>query len=140
MPKRIRDYRAEERRRNELARQRGYTSRAAERTVRRKAKVAGIPLGRQPIKRTAALTQLQEALSDVRFSAQSWSDLHSHKDVSRYDPSFSDQRTRDYAAAYDVDKKDKTKRQRKNALARYLTTYYTGDYPNVAESQYWTNY
>lgn len=127
--KRVRDYQAEERRRNEIARAQGFTSRAQKRTVLRKAKEKKI--------------DLPPGILDVthlRQSASSWSMIHSKVDASRYDPSFSILRTIQYSKAYDVDTADKTKARRKRDLRNYLTDYYQDEYPDATDKEFWNKY
>ena len=103
--KRVRDHKAEQARRNELARQRGYTSRAQQRRAIEtgKAKPLAPKAVRSPKtiaaqkRRIAAATQGQEHKakeSDVLFNtsrpdaerAQDWSDLFARSNMAKYDP------------------------------------------------------
>lgn len=102
-----RDYQAEERRRNEIARERGFTSRAQQRTKVKKGLVSGKPLGpaaptfirkgfasqkeydksrRQPPIYARAGFTTQKELNAARREAVEWSRRHSHKTVSEYRP------------------------------------------------------
>jgi hypothetical protein len=105
MARKARDYAAEQRRRNELARERGFTSRGQQRRQIEsgKAKPIAPKLVRSPKtiaaqkRRIAAATQGQEHKykeSDVLFNksrpdeerAQDWSDLFARSDMAKYLP------------------------------------------------------
>lgn len=83
---RIRNYQAEEQRRNEIARERGYTSRAQQRGKVEKGLVSGRPLGpAAPLFARAGFTS-PAALAKARKEAATWSAKHSQKRVSEYRP------------------------------------------------------
>lgn len=128
MPKRIRDYAAEERRRNELARERGFTTRAAERGARERAdwKKAGY----------ASHAEYVQA----RAQARSWSEIHSSKSVSKFRPTFTPQQTRNYVQAFRVDKNENHSSYIQR-LAEYLHELEPEEYPEYdIESEFWQNY
>lgn len=128
MAKRQRDYRAEEQRRNELARQRGYSTRASERGARQRGDYV-----------TGGYASHAEYLK-ARESAQSWSDLHSKDIKSRFNSRWKADRVREYENAYDVTAADRRKTARLNKLAAYLHKHYPEDYPDVTNKKFWNNY
>lgn len=130
MAKRVRDYKAEERRRNELARQRGYTSRAQERGAKVRAKKAARSGNvARPIQ--------HPLLRDERLLAQSWSEIHSHKEQSAYSTDFTDKQLREYLEAYVYDSRGK---KRKDKIRDYLTSHYPEDYPSASDRDFWLHY
>ena len=109
--KRTRDYRAEEARRNQLAKSRGFTSRAQQRRALRTG--AWVPVRksdkpRAPIVYTASPTPPptltrkpgSSNLARLRRESQEWSSKHSRVDASKYDPRFPPERVRKYHAAF----------------------------------------
>lgn len=128
MPKRIRDYKAEERRRNELAKERGFTGRAAERGAKQ----------RSDWQKAGYTSHAQYA--DARRQARSWSEIHSTKPISKFRPSFTPQQTRDYIDAFRVTKNE-THNSYIEKLANYLHAADPGEYPEYdKESEFWQNY
>lgn len=83
MARRKRDYKAEERRRNELARQRGYKSRAAQRYA--------IETGRAPALQPSRVRKPTRTVKTPRLDsgaldrAYDWSALHGGTQIARYD-------------------------------------------------------
>lgn len=78
-----RDYQQEERRRNELARERGFTSRAQLRNRVTKGVAEGRPAKPPPYERAGFASASQ--YKGARKSARAWSADHSHKVESAYD-------------------------------------------------------
>ena len=78
-----RDYRQEEQRRNELARERGFTSRAQLRNRVARGVAEGRPAKLPPYERAgfASAGEYKQA----RKTARAWSAVSSHKESSRYD-------------------------------------------------------
>lgn len=87
MAARRRDYAREERRRNELAREQQYSSRAQQRRYRE----AGI---------TAPKPEADRELERKRRESAEWSRNHSHSSASRYRPTMSSRHVADYHAAW----------------------------------------
>ena len=115
-----RDYRQEEQRRNELARERGFTSRAQLRNRVTKGVAEGRP-AKVPAYERAGFASASE-YRKARKGAKEWSRTHSHKERSRYtatelrDPA----RFRAYYDAYsDPDRKLRSA-ARKARLRHYL--------------------
>lgn len=128
MPKRIRDYRAEEARRNELARQRGFTTRAAERGARE----------RKDWEKAGYATHKDYV--SARAKARSWSELHSQKPVTAFNPRSTPQQTRDYLSAFRVEK-DKKHTAYIRDLAKYLHDVDPEAYPDYdSDPEFWNNY
>lgn len=128
MPKRIRDNKAELARRNELARERGFTSRAAERRARERADYE-----------KAGYTSHQD-YAKARKQARAWSEKHSQKPSSKFSPSFTPQQTRDYVQAFRVEPTKKHASYIQD-LARYLHSLDPESYPDYdQDTEYWDNY
>jgi hypothetical protein len=128
MPRRNRDYRAEEARRNELAKQRGFTTRAAERGAKTRADW-----------QKAGYSSHAEYVA-ARRRAQQWSAKHSAKTVSEFKPTFSAQQV----AAYPfVELEDKNTRHQAymKKLAVYLHSIAPEVYPSYDQDRaYWDTY
>lgn len=124
---RVRNYRAEEARRNELARQRGFTTRAAERGAKTRAdyKAAGY--------------KSHASYAAERSAAKRWSDAHSKQGVSAFNPRMNPQQTHQYVNTF-VHKPTSNKdfiRQ----LADYLHDIDPERYPDYdSDTEFWNNY
>lgn len=128
MAKRIRDYKAEEARRNELARERGFTTRAAERGARERADWEKVGYGSH------------REYVQARAQAREWSEKHSQKPVSKFRPSFTPQQTRNYVDAFRVRPQEKH-RSYIQKLAEYLHEIDPEEYPDYdPDSEFWQNY
>lgn len=122
-PRRSRDYKAEEARRNQTARALGFTSRAQMRRAQRhgykptrkgesprapirvtpEAKVTPAKLRRYSAKPIQYISGPGGGVDDVRRlrrEAQRWSNTHSRVETSHYDPSWPAKRVRLYHAAF----------------------------------------
>lgn len=116
-PKRSRDYRAEEARRNAKAKQLGFSSRAQMRRAQRhgyqapkvKGRIVPTPTARvtpaklrqfsaKPVR--ATVKAVAPDLRRLRRESQQWSNAHSRVDTSRYDPKFPASKVRRYHAAF----------------------------------------
>jgi hypothetical protein len=154
-----RDYKSEERRRNELARQRGFTTRAQQRTATRKGLDYGRPIGPKQLPYRAAGFASDKAYRQARADAKAWSKKHSSKKVSEYRPSGLHKNPQAFAAyhAAFIDKKSAVsaigRKARAaaegnlggsgdkgghdlNALQRYLQDYENYDEAEVYDDQY----
>jgi len=128
MAKRIRDYRAEEARRNELARQRGFTTRAAERGAKK----------RQDWERAGFASHAEYVAA--RAKAREWSEKHSQKRASEFKPTFSAQQVADYPFTL-LEQKQTKHDLYMQKLAAYLHSVSPEAYPSYAEDrQFWENY
>lgn len=125
MARRKRDYKAEERRRNELARQRGFTTRAAERGAKK----------RQDYKR-AGFASHGEYVRE-RQRAKQWAREHSGQSVSAYPAFATPEQVADYLNAF-VDTRDHV--EHIHYLSRYLHDNFPEDYPPPDDDEYWKNY
>lgn len=106
---RQRDYRAEERRRNERAKALGFSSRAELRRARERGtipKAAEIKADPKAAKRFRDLTNAKRAgfgsykeYREARANAKNWSDKHSQQRASKYRPSMTPEQFRDYNRA-----------------------------------------
>jgi len=128
MPKRNRDYRAEEARRNALAKQRGFTTRAAERGAKK----------REDYKR-AGFASHSDYIAKRR-KAREWSEKYSQKSVSAFNPSFDAEMVAAFPFTELADKQSRHDAYIEK-LARYLHTIAPGEYPDYdAEREFWSNY
>ena len=125
-----RDYRQEEQRRNELARERGFTSRAQLRNRVSKGFAAGRVTKAPAYERAGFTSQLE--YRKARKVAKAWSDHHSRQERSEYKPSElrDPTRFRAYYDAYPSNQGVRNRALRKQKLRHYLVDvmgYMTGE-------------
>ena len=114
-----RDYRKEEQRRNELARERGFTSRAQLRNRVSKGSAVG-RIAKAPAYERAGFTS-QSEYRTARKVSKAWSVQHSHKESSAYSSALRDPaRFRAYYDAYANPARGLGSEDRKRKLHRYL--------------------
>ena len=125
-----RDYRQEEQRRNELARERGFTSRAQLRNRVSKGVATG-RIAKAPAYERAGFTSVPE-YRKARKVSKAWSDLHSQQERSEYksaelrDPA----KFRAYYEAFPSAQGNRNRALRKRNLRHYLVDvmgYMTGE-------------
>ena len=96
----IRNHKAEYARSVQLARERGYSGQRQSKTVSRVSRnVVAKPLTAEQRERKNQ-QQRTKRVSGKRVLAQEWSDKHSKKEVSRYDPDMSDKQAVAYYNGY----------------------------------------
>ena len=112
-----RDYRQEEQRRNELARERGFTSRAQLRNRVARGTAEGRPAKAPPYERAGFASPGE--YRRARKEAAKWSSQHSRVEVSRYDSAKLRNPAR-FRAYYDAYARDGDGRTKRGWLKHYL--------------------